>query len=236
MDTTPTNPVSAPGPTLPPAANGLSETAHLRREQVLDAADAVIAGEGIHRLSLGRIEEKAGMSRGQLTYYFPTKEDILLAVFDRLLSRMIALMRASDGPKPMTGQAWACVQYMFARHLAADGPPADGANFPSLVYTFLAQMSHRADYRAKLAAMYADWRGMMAADFALSGVPTAFAPPRISAALVQALVHGLTMQLAVDPEAFDRGEMLAAIVKVLGPLFKTPDDAAANPGPTRPPV
>jgi len=55
----------------------------------MDAAEAIIAGQGIHRLSLGQIEKRAGMSRGQLTYYFPTKESILLAVFDRMLRRMI---------------------------------------------------------------------------------------------------------------------------------------------------
>src|SRR5579871_4205070 len=72
-----------------PGGNGhLSDIAQLRRDQIMDAAEAIIAGQGIHRLSLGNIEERAGMSRGQLTYYFPTKESILLAVFDRMLRRM----------------------------------------------------------------------------------------------------------------------------------------------------
>ena len=53
------------------------------------AAVAVIAEQGLQNLSLSEIETKAGMSRGQLTYYFPTKEAILLAVFDRLVSLMV---------------------------------------------------------------------------------------------------------------------------------------------------
>ena len=54
----------------------------------MDAAEAVISEHGIDELSLARIEKRAGMSRGQLTYYFPTRESILLAVYDRMLRRM----------------------------------------------------------------------------------------------------------------------------------------------------
>src|SRR5690349_17135709 len=65
-----------------------SPIAVLRREQIVDAATAIIAEQGIQNLSLSEIEKRAGMARGQLTYYFKTKEDILLAVFDRVLQRM----------------------------------------------------------------------------------------------------------------------------------------------------
>src|SRR2546423_6915036 len=96
------------------AANGLSDVARQRREQVIDAAIEIIATEGIHRLSLGNIEERVKMARGHLTYYFPSKEDILLAVFDRMLERMIAEAMKEDGPKPGTGRAWDCAQYALA--------------------------------------------------------------------------------------------------------------------------
>ena len=53
-----------------------------------DEAAGVIAEQGIQNLSLSEIESRTGMSRGQLTYYFKAKEDILLAVFDRMVRRM----------------------------------------------------------------------------------------------------------------------------------------------------
>ena len=62
-----------------------SEVGKLRRGQIVEAAVAVIAEQGLQHLSLSEIETRAGMSRGQLMYYFPTKEDILLAAFDRLI-------------------------------------------------------------------------------------------------------------------------------------------------------
>src|ERR1700693_4349738 len=64
------------------------DIAAIRREQIVEAAVSVITKQGLQNLSLSEIEAKAGMSRGQLTYYFPAKEDILLAVFDRLIRMM----------------------------------------------------------------------------------------------------------------------------------------------------
>src|SRR3712207_15138 len=83
-----------------------SAVARKRRDEIVTAATEIIAGEGLHRLSLARIEARTGMTRGQLTYYFPAKESILLAVFDRMLDRMIA----------------AAVADMAAQGLGADDP------------------------------------------------------------------------------------------------------------------
>src|SRR5205814_9611409 len=110
------------------------------------------------------------MSRGQLTYYFPTKESLLLAVFDRMLRRLIDRAMRSDGPRPMTGRAWECVRHGLAKHLDAGWPSAAERDFFSLVYTFLAQMGHREDYRDKLSERYREWREVIAADGA-GGVP-----------------------------------------------------------------
>lgn len=204
----------------PAAAAGLSEVAQQRREQIMDAAEAIIAGKGIHRLSLAAIEERAGMSRGQLTYYFATKEAILLAVFERMLYRMIAQDLQSDGPKPLTGRAWECLSHGLSQHLKPGSPKPGEQELFSLLYTFLAQMGHREDYRDRLSKLYRDWRGFIAADVATS-VPEPHAiPPTVVASLIQATLHGLGMQLAVDPEAFDRTEMLAACLRLFAPLFK----------------
>src|SRR5258707_12369559 len=93
--------------------------AGIRREQIVEAAASVITEQGIQNLSLSEIEKKAGMSRGQLTYYFPTKEDILLAVFDRL----VALMHERVGePECSSGQeasAWEWIQHLLKKIVLA---------------------------------------------------------------------------------------------------------------------
>lgn len=206
-------------PGLSEESAGFSETQRERREQILSAAETIIAGHGIQELSLKKIEDEAGMSRGQLTYYFPTKESILLAVYDRMLRRMIREALAADGPKPMTGQAWACLQHMLNKHLEPGWPPPANRELFSLLCTFLAQMGHSEHYRERLSKWYDDWRAFIAADYAASVPEPRPVSPRTTAALVQALILGLEVQLMMDPNAFDRAEMYAACVRLMAPLF-----------------
>jgi AcrR family transcriptional regulator len=205
--------------------DGLSEVAKRRRDEIMDAAEAIIAGQGIDRLSLSQIETRANMSRGQLTYYFPTRESILLAVYERMLRRMIRAFLAGEGPKPMTGRAWECFQFALNRHLEPAGA-GEGKELFSLLFTFLAQMSHRTDYRNKLAELYRGWREHIAADVAQSVTEPRPVPPRIAASLIQAILQGLEIQLMVDPEAFDRAAMLDACKQLFAPVFKQETDLA----------
>jgi AcrR family transcriptional regulator len=209
---------------------GLSEVALARREQILDAAETVITGQGIQMLSLGRIETEANMSRGQLTYYFPSKESILLAVYDRMLRRMIRTAMQSDGPKPMTGHAWDCLQHGLKKHLDPNWPPREGKELFSLLFTFLAQMGHRDDYRKRLSQWYSEWRTFIATDIEGSVPEPRTTSPRVMAALVQALFHGLDVQLMMDPDAFDRQEMFAACVRLLAPMFNPTANSTQPPG------
>lgn len=164
------------------------------------------------------------MKRGQLTYYYRTKEAILLAVFDRLLLMMYQQMEGREiDPDRTRGipPIWDCVQQAFQMILGPAGEydPA----FSSLQYTFLAQMAHRDDYRHRLAAQYEEWRSLMGAHWLVSVRSASPLARSVSAktvaSLFHAIVHGLKMQLTVDPGAFDRREMLELCVGLLMPLF-----------------
>src|SRR5262245_32180122 len=122
----------------------------LRREQVVEAAVAVITEQGIQNLSLSEIEQKAGMSRGQLTYYFPTKEDILLAVFDRLVQLMHQRVGAPEGHPCGDAGGWEWVCHLMESLLVK--PPLT-PEFGCLQYTFLSQIAHREDFRQRLATL-----------------------------------------------------------------------------------
>lgn len=140
----------------------------IRREQIVQAAVAIIAEQGLQNLSLSEIEKKAGMSRGQLTYYFPTKEDILLAVFDHLIRMMherTAAGLAANGNDPCgpAVEGWERLEFVLKKLLLE--PPAF-PEFGSLQYTFLSQMGCREDFRLRLANLYEEWRQYMAQDVA----------------------------------------------------------------------
>lgn len=180
--------------------------AGIRREQIVEAAVAVIAEQGLQNLSLSEIEKRAGMSRGQLTYYFPAKEDILLAVFDRLLQLMYQRVGTPGGQPGEQAGTWEWV-----RHLLATVPaqPQASPEFHCLQYTFLAQP--REDFKRRLATLYEEWRGNMGRGFGdefARRPPVRSVSPRALATLIQAILHGLAVQAAADPKALDTDEML----------------------------
>jgi AcrR family transcriptional regulator len=188
------------------------DIASIRREQIVVAAVAVIAERGLQHLSLSEIEKKVGMSRGQLMYYFKAKEDILLAVFDRLLD-MICRRNGGDPSKPHDEHPFAKMSWLqVVGHLLEMilHKPALNPEFGSLQYTFLSQVSHREDFRQRLAKLYEEWRshGMehLQRDLA-ERPPVRPVSPRAVATLVQAILHGLAMQITVDPDAIDGPEM-----------------------------
>lgn len=187
----------------------------IRREQIVEAAAGIIASQGIQNLSLSAIEAATGMSRGQLTYYFATKEEILLAVFDRTVRVMQERMEASDSAEHNgNGDVASLVESLLARLLMR--PIA--ADFTQLQYSFLAQTGFRNDYRRRLASLYEQWREHMAAGFQ-AGRAAKAGEARLMASFVQALLHGLVMQLQADPEAFDRAAMYRLCVELLGSVI-----------------
>jgi TetR/AcrR family transcriptional regulator, fatty acid metabolism regulator protein len=60
-----------------------------RREQILDCALAVFASKGFHETSIADICERALIARGTLYQYFADKRDVLAALVDRIVRRVI---------------------------------------------------------------------------------------------------------------------------------------------------
>jgi len=54
------------------------------RESILDAAQAVVAETGAVHMTLDAVAAKAGVSKGGLIYHFPSKEDLLKGMVERL--------------------------------------------------------------------------------------------------------------------------------------------------------
>jgi AcrR family transcriptional regulator len=187
------------------------EVGKIRREQVINAAVAVITEKGLQHLSLSAVEKKARMSRGQLTYYFPAKEEILLAVFDRLLEMLHERVQSgTEGICEIPGGpgGWERIRMFLTVMLSK---PPDFPEFHALQYTFLSQIGHRQDFRERLASLYEEWRSHMSVDFAsaqTTSLKAKPASPRTLASFVQALLHGLAMQRVADPNAYDRKEMM----------------------------
>ena len=196
-------------------ASSRIDIASIRRTQIVEAAIAVIAEQGLPNLSLSEIEKKTGMKRGHLTYYFKTKEDILLAVFDRMIQLMRERNRADGDFCSEQAGFWERFRILLERLVL--GHP-EHPEFACLQYTFLSQMGHREDFRQRVARLYEEWRGYMAEDLARELARCTDAPrvdPRTLSSLVQGILHGILMQLAADPAAFSREEMVRLCLDII---------------------
>jgi len=57
------------------------------REQILDAANAVVALKGVANLTLEEVAREAGLSKGGVLYHFPSKEALTAAMIERFIRR-----------------------------------------------------------------------------------------------------------------------------------------------------
>lgn len=70
------------------------KTAEERKEEILDVAEQLFAEKGFDNASTNDIINKIGIARGTLYHHFGSKEEILDAIVDRMISRSIAGARA----------------------------------------------------------------------------------------------------------------------------------------------
>ena len=70
-----------------------------RQEELLNAARVIAGREGIAALSLNAVAREAGVSKGGLMHHFPSKQELIHALFIQLLDIMdvrIAAIMAND--------------------------------------------------------------------------------------------------------------------------------------------
>lgn len=74
----------APAPAAPSVAG--------TRERILDAAYAVLSGQGYDKLTQLAVCKAAAISQGHLTYYFPTRAALLLGLAEHCVYRQVEQM------------------------------------------------------------------------------------------------------------------------------------------------
>lgn len=131
-----------------------------RKEQLVDAALAVVAQSGGSALTLDAVAEQAGLSKGGLLYHFPTKEKLIMAMIDRALDGMDAAIDAAMCAEQRSGGggpgafARAYVRVSFAT-------PGEGTSgLGGLLAAVATDLSMLDGYRARTQV----WRKRMAAD------------------------------------------------------------------------
>src|SRR5437870_11381662 len=85
-----------------------------RRAQILAAAMACFARQGYHATSMDDVVRESGLSVGAIYSYFPSKEDLFLALSDDRADKSLAYMNELfRRPGPIADKSRAAVDYFF---------------------------------------------------------------------------------------------------------------------------
>jgi AcrR family transcriptional regulator len=94
-----------------------------RREQILEAAMACFAQHGYRATSMEDIVHQSGLSVGAIYTYFPSKEELFLALADQRSKQVLDMLgELFRQPVPMAYKAQAAVDYFFQQLATEDDP------------------------------------------------------------------------------------------------------------------
>jgi len=99
------------------------------KHRLLESGLALLHEQGLAALTQPRVAKAAGVSQSHLTYYFPTRNDLLLAIAEHSVDQALARPLESAGADPLEAMSAAMVYLPRVRMLlgllaAADQEPA----------------------------------------------------------------------------------------------------------------
>jgi TetR/AcrR family fatty acid metabolism transcriptional regulator len=86
-----------------------------RKDQILDAASEVFVEKGVHAARMDDVAQKSGLSKGTLYWYFNSKDDIIIDIFERMFVREFRqLEKIRDASGTASEKIMAFTQYALA--------------------------------------------------------------------------------------------------------------------------
>jgi len=172
---------------------------------ILEAAMDTIYTEKISGARLRQVAKRAGMSQGNLHYYYPAKDDLYQALLDHLLETFIQDRKGWLEDPRMSPPEKLRVFLNQERELILRGKEI------KVFFDFWVQGTGDPRIRAKIRALYARWRADIQTvinEGVQSGV---FAPGKAGLApvVLASLMDGAALQYLMDDQAFDLSEYFA---------------------------
>ncbi|MFD0677224.1 MULTISPECIES: TetR/AcrR family transcriptional regulator [unclassified Paenibacillus] len=80
----------------------ISSKKNLKRELILNTVSQIVREEGVEKLTLEAVANRAGISKGGLLYYFPNKDTLILGMIEQLSNHFVDEFnqKAQDDPQP----------------------------------------------------------------------------------------------------------------------------------------
>jgi len=119
-----------------------------RPHQILDAAFRVFGDRGLHRATLDEVARAAGITKGTIYLYFPSKAALFAAM---LKTRVAALIPPVEGPGATPGRSTRERMTRFGRLLYRF------FQSPEYLNMFRAVVSEAVEFPDETALLYRDW-------------------------------------------------------------------------------
>jgi AcrR family transcriptional regulator len=187
------------------------------RAKILTTARQLFAERGYDGCSVSDIARQAGMSQGNIYWYFPSKEDVLKAVLADAFERLAALF-AEVTATP--GTARDRLDYLIQRYIDF-GQDRGGAETTVIVAALTAQggLKRLADLGVNTSQIGAGAEGAVAAIVAQAQAEGALQQeidPRLSAVFFFSLFNGLVFTYREAVAAIPREVLHTAALRLMG--------------------
>ena len=204
---------------MPRSAIANRELRERSRERILAAALEIFAAKGYEAASISEITTQAGVSRGLVSYYFATKEQLAAELLDRWLDGITAILTIQGTPDGrlagiIDGALMAAATTLPIQRLAIS------LMMQPSTHDVFARVE--ADKSARLSLVEDAIRDVFAARGA--------ADPAVEEMLLRATLEGVTVKLAIYRETFP----LEAIRRRIYATYELP--APADPLPISSPA
>jgi AcrR family transcriptional regulator len=190
-----------------------------RREQILKAAYEVALRRGIDGLTVRAVAARARLSHGLVMFHFKRKDQLGLALLERVLARTVSLSIPDEiGALPNPRER---LQALFRHELRRLSQEPRRIR---LLLEYWARGAHNAVIRGKISEGLDRYRTAFRniAEEAFRMEPGRFAPagPAGVAAAAVSMIIGYPVQAMIDPDSFDLEEYLAAVQGIIGQLAR----------------
>jgi AcrR family transcriptional regulator len=173
----------------------------------LNAAFEVIAERSLEATRMRDIATAAGVSHPSLHYYFNTKDQLIVALLDRLLEQFLS---GYEERLATAGNSLAKLRVLLEQQKWLIEHHTDQLE---VYYDFWVQATKRPIVRRKIQRMYSSWRGTINRTLDDGVAQGLFRADRARQAefLLVSLFQGAALQSIIDPASFDLDAYFAQV-------------------------
>jgi TetR/AcrR family transcriptional regulator, fatty acid metabolism regulator protein len=181
-----------------------------RETQITRAAYEIIAKNGYENITVQDIADRAGFSKGIVYYYFKSKDDVMVSLFNSIIAvidnRFGEVRRETPDPRRQLENVIRISLDIVNEHM----------EFYRVITVFWTQIHHKQFMNEINAKLFSHWRREIEKILELGMARGVFKPTlvvHLVASSIIARVLGASLEYIFDPNAFDLKTMREMVIK-----------------------